>query len=181
MKKLRYFLLGVTLLLGVLLVVSLLLPDGYRVERRILVQAPPERVFALIEDPREWRRWSAWNRRDPAMTISYSGPARGPGAMWTWQSASQGSGEMRFLRVEQDRLLEYALHFPDVDARPTGALRLEARAGGTEVSWSMQDRVGYNPVMRWMSLLMDDMIGRDFEEGLATLKSVAEIDTQPAP
>ncbi|MFZ5561744.1 MAG: SRPBCC family protein [Pseudomonadota bacterium] len=181
MKILVRLLLGLSAFFAALLLLSFLLPDSYHVERRIHVQASPERVFALLEDPREWRRWSTWNRRDPAMSVSYAGPPRGAGAMWQWKSASQGNGEIRFVKVEPDRLLEYSLYFPDVDSRPVGSFRLEPKQGGTEVSWSMRDQIGYNPAMRWMSLLMERMIGRDFEEGLATLKSVAETDGNPMP
>ncbi|MDF3030646.1 MAG: hypothetical protein K0R03_1204 [Moraxellaceae bacterium] len=182
MKLLVRLLLGFSAFLLLLVLSAFLLPDGYQVERRILVQAPPERVFSLLDDPREWRRWSSWNRRDPAMAINYSGPARGAGAKWEWKSASQGEGQMRFVRVEQDRLLEYVLHFPQFDSSPTGAFRLTPVPGGTEVSWSMRDTAGYNPISRWMGLFMDGMIGRDFEDGLATLKAVAETDNSgPTP
>lgn len=180
MKAVRYTLMGLAVAAVLFVLASFLLPDSYRVERSIHIKANPERVFTLIEDPREWRRWSAWNRRDPAMTISYSGPARGEGAGWQWRSASQGQGEMRFLRVTQDKMVEYELYFPDFDSRPTGAFRLIPRDGGTEVRWSMDGRAGLSPFMRWMNLFMDAMVGRDFEEGLAELKAIAESDASPA-
>jgi hypothetical protein len=39
------------------------------------IAAPPDKVYALVADPRSWKQWSAWNRRDPQMLIEYGGPA----------------------------------------------------------------------------------------------------------
>jgi uncharacterized protein YndB with AHSA1/START domain len=172
---------GLALLVVLLLLGAFLLPDDYRVERSIVIKAGPDRVFALIENPRAWQRWSTWARRDPAMNISYSGPATGVGAGWQWKSATQGNGEMRFTQVNADTALDYSLYFPDFEARPTGAFRLQPVPGGTEVRWSMQGQAGLNPFMRWMNLFMDDMVGRDFEEGLVLLKAEAEAGAEAAP
>jgi hypothetical protein len=50
-------------------------PGPPRVDRIIQVAAPPERVYALVVDPREWKPWSAWNR--DRMAIVYSGAQSG--------------------------------------------------------------------------------------------------------
>src|SRR5262249_59033946 len=57
------------------------------------------------------------------------------------------------------------------DARMTLS---QAEAGGTQVVWGLDCDMGAGPVGRWFGLMMDKMVGKDFEEGLTNLKSVAE-------
>ena len=45
---------------------------------------------------------------------------------------------------------------------------------GTRVEWTLTSDMGFNPVGRWMGLMMDRWVGPDFETGLAHLKALAE-------
>ena len=76
--------------LGLLLTAgSLLLSGRFEVERRIVIAAPAERVFEQVADPRRWKDWSVWTRRDPAMQIRYEGPPSGAGAAYSgWSGRS---------------------------------------------------------------------------------------------
>lgn len=161
-------------LLALLVLGGLLLPRGYHVERSLTMAAPAERVYALIAEPAQWKRWTVWNRRDPAMTIRYFGPASGSGAGWEWTSASQGDGRMTFTQVQAPQRVAYDLYFPDWDDTTQGELRLQPEGSGTRVTWLMDGRMGANPLMRWMGLVMDRMVGPDFEGGLQQLKQLAE-------
>jgi uncharacterized protein YndB with AHSA1/START domain len=174
MRVLKVVLLSLAALFVLLLGVGFFLPSGYSVERTVRVEAPPERIYPLIADPRQWPKWTVWNQRDPAMKVAFSGPASGPGAMWSWQSASEGTGSMEFTRVEPNRGIEYRLHFLDFDMKSSGALTLLPEAGATRVTWTNKGDVGANPLMRYFALLMDAMAGPDFEKGLARLKALAE-------
>ena len=64
---------------------GMMLSPAFTVTRSLLVNAPPEKVYTFVADPRGWAQWSAWNRRYAAMAITYSGPASGGGAAWSWQ------------------------------------------------------------------------------------------------
>ena len=79
-------------LVAIVLIGGLVLPSTFTVVRSTVVGAPADRVYALVADPRGWKQWSVWNKRDPAMKITYSGPASGAGAKWAWHSASEGDG-----------------------------------------------------------------------------------------
>jgi uncharacterized protein YndB with AHSA1/START domain len=52
-------------------------PDDYRVERSVVVKAPPEKVYTLIEDVRRWPDWSMDEDKDPALKRQFFGPPRG--------------------------------------------------------------------------------------------------------
>lgn len=160
--------------------VLLLLAGGYALSpkftaaRSTTVNAPADKVYGLIADPREWKRWSVWNQRDPAMAISYSGPASGAGAAWEWKSKSQGDGKMTFTAAEPGKRVAFELFFPDFGTTSMGTLDLAPVGGGTRVTWTMNGDMGSNPLYRWMALFMDRMVGPDFEAGLANLKALAE-------
>ncbi len=164
----------VVALIVLLFVGGLALSPEFRAQRSTVINAPADKVYALIADPREWKRWTVWNQRDPAMAISYSGPASGAGAGWEWKSKSEGDGKMTFTSAEPGRRLGYELYFPDFGTTSTGALTLAPQSGGTEVTWSMNGNMGDNPLFRWIALFGDRMVGPDFEAGLANLKRLAE-------
>ena len=142
--------------------------------RSTTINAPADKIYGLIADPREWKRWSVWNRRDPAMDITYSGPASGAGAVWEWKSKSEGDGRMTFTAAEPGKRVAFELFFPDFGTTSTGTLELAPAGGGTRVTWTMNGDMGSNPLYRWMALFMDKMVGPDFEAGLANLKALAE-------
>jgi uncharacterized protein YndB with AHSA1/START domain len=174
MKALKWVLGVLVALAAVLLVGGLTLPSTFTVARSTTIAAPPERVYALVADPREWRRWSVWNRRDPAMAMTYSGAASGAGAIWAWKSASEGDGRMSFTAAEPGRRVVFELFFPDFGTTSRGELTFAPAPGGTAVRWSMNGDMGRNPLFHWLALFGDRMVGPDFEAGLANLKQVAE-------
>lgn len=174
MKVLKYIGLALLGLVGVLLLGGLLLSGKFSVSRSVQVTAAPDKVYALVADPREWKKWSVWHQRDPAMVIEYSGPASGAGAVWAWQSKTEGDGKMSFTAAEPPSKVSYDLYFPDFGTTSTGELRFEPAGGGTQVTWVMNGDMGANPLFRWFALFSDQMVGGDFEAGLARLKTVAE-------
>jgi uncharacterized protein YndB with AHSA1/START domain len=175
MRFLKILLFIVFVLGAILFGGGLLLSPSFTIVRSVDIQAPATAVYPLIADPRRWNDWSVWNLRDRAMQVSYSGQSTGAGAGWAWRSESQGNGRMAFTAAEPPGKLEYELHFDDVERPSTGAFLLEsAAAGATRVTWVMSGSMGTNPLMRWFALGIGPLIGRDFEAGLANLKTLAE-------
>ena len=158
----------------VLVLGGVFLPSTFVVTRSAMIKAPPRKIYDLVVEPRQWTRWSEWNRRDPAMKITYKGPPFGMGARWEWVSKSEGTGSMEFTRVEPDRAVEYALSFADFNMKSSGALRLEPQGEFTRVTWTNSGDVGGNPLKHYLAMMMDRMVGPDFEAGLSHLKEVAE-------
>jgi uncharacterized protein YndB with AHSA1/START domain len=174
MKWLKRILLTLVVLVALVLIVGMMLPSGFKVQRSVVISAPPDRIFALLADPREWKRWAIWNQRDPAMEIEYSGPPSGVGARWSWQSKTEGNGAMEFTAAVPYRHVDYSLSFPDFDMNSRGVLTLVPDGAGTRVVWTNEGDMGNNPLNRYFGLMMDSMVGPDFEAGLANLKSLAE-------
>ena len=174
MRWLKRIALTLVAIVVLLLGIGLILPSTFKVQRSIDVSAAPDKIYPLIADPREWKKWSAWNTRDPAMKIAYSGPPSGNGAKWTWESTSEGSGEMTFTAAVPNQRIDYSLFFPDFGMRSAGEMKLEPAGSGTRVTWANQGDVGANPINRYFAQAMDRLVGSDFETGLKNLKALAE-------
>ena len=173
--KLVQWTLAVVGAIALLLVLGgFLVPSTFVVTRSATIKAPAKKIYDLVVEPRQWTRWSEWNRRDPAMKITYKGPPFGMGARWEWVSKSEGTGSMELTRVDPDRAVEYALSFADFNMKSSGALRMEPQGDATRVTWTSSGDVGSNPLKHYLAMMMDRMVGPDFEAGLAHLKEVAE-------
>lgn len=150
-----------------------LLPRVVHVERSVHVKASPEAVFGHVNALPRWAAWSPWERKDPTMAKTFTGPDAGEGATLSWTSDTQGGGTQTITRSEPPRRIETALDF-GAQGTATGTWTFDAADGGTQVTWGLDADMGNSPVGRYMGLMMDRWVGPDFEEGLAALKEVVE-------
>jgi uncharacterized protein YndB with AHSA1/START domain len=163
-------------LLALVLIIAAMKPDTFRVERSITIQAPPEKVFGLINDFHQWPAWSPWEKMDPAMQRLHSGFPSGKGAVYAWEGNKKvGRGRMEILdTLEPSRIVIQLDFFAPFEAHNTAEFTFAAAGSGTALTWAM---FGPQPfVIKVMGLMfsMDKMVGKDFEAGLATLKALAE-------
>jgi uncharacterized protein YndB with AHSA1/START domain len=160
-------------------------PDTFRVERSILVGAPPERIYPLIADFRQWTQWSPYEKLDPAMKRTYSGASSGLGAIYAWDgNKDTGAGRMEIDEVTPPSKIHIRLDFlRPFESSNIAEFTMMPEGDATRISWVMHGPANY--VSKLMDTLfdMDQMIGKDFEAGLATLKSLAEapVETPAAP
>lgn len=171
---LKKILVGIVALVAILLLVGFFLPRHVTTVRTAEIAAAPERIYPLVAAPAEWKRWAAWNQRDPEMQIEYAGPPAGTGASWSWKSGSEGTGSMKFTGAEEPRRVAYEIRFEGWDDPSTGEITLEPAGTGTRVSWSMHADMGRGPMGRWFGVFLPGMVGKDFDTGLAGLKRLAE-------
>lgn len=172
MTFLKWLLALVALLAIVVFAGGQFLKADYRVERSIVIHAPADKVYALLDSSKGWASWGVWYRRDPQMQVTEGTPAQGPGANWGWKSKSQGNGSMKLTEAQPGKKVAYELKMEDFDASQ-GELLLSPEGNGTKVVWTMHGTMS-NTIGRWFALAMDKMIGPDFEGGLANLKQLAE-------
>ncbi len=151
-------------------------PDTFAIQRSIVVHAPPEKVFALIDDFHNWPRWAPQDREDATMRRSYSGPASGTGAVSDWQSnGSAGAGRMTITGSAAPQKLTIQTEFiKPFKATNVNEFVLAPANGQTTVTWSMHGSNLYMMKVMSVFLNMDRMMGRHFESGLASLKAEAE-------
>lgn len=151
-------------------------PAAFHIERATTIAAPPERVFALVDDFHEWPRWSPYEKRDPAMAREYGGAASGEGATYGWDGNDDvGAGRMRITRSVPNRLVAIELAFSKpLEATNQVEFSFEGSGDQTRVVWGMDGHNGFAGKLISLLMDMDAMVGKDFEAGLAALKAAAE-------
>lgn len=162
--------------IGGILVYAATKPDSFAVERRTTIKAPPETIFALINDFQSWSAWSPYEKKDPAMARSYSGPTSGKGAVYEWDGNKEvGKGRMEITDATPPSKIVLKLDFVrPFEAHNIVEFTLAAEGDSTEVTWAMQGASPYFAKVMGVFLDIDNMIGKDFEAGLESLKALAE-------
>ena len=116
-------------------------PDTFRVQREIDIKAPPEKVFALIDDFHRWTVWSPWEKRDPAMKRTYGGPVSGKGANYAWDGSREvGAGRMEIVDSTSPSRIQIQLDFlKPFEAHNTAEFTLKPAGDVTHVSRELSD------------------------------------------
>jgi len=151
-------------------------PATFSVERAIRIKAPPEGIFALINDFHQWIFWSPYENKDPAMKRSYSGPESGKGAVYGWEGNSNvGSGRMEILDASvPSKILIKLDFFKPFEGHNIAEFTMLPQGDATHLNWVMRGPAPFMSKLMQVFVNLDRMIGKDFEVGLANLKKLTE-------
>ena len=152
-------------------------PDKFSIARSMVIDAPPERIYPLINDLHAWERWSPWARLDPGQEITHDGSPLGAGAIMSWAGNKKvGVGKIKIaesspnervrLRLQLIKPMQ-ALHDIQIDLNSLGGTR-------TEVIWRMSGRHEFVAKALQAFINVERRIGEQFEQGLANLKELVE-------
>lgn len=175
--KILKIILGALGALAVLAVaIGFILPSKRRVERSLMINAPPSAIYPLIANFKTgWPQWTPFGPSEyPGLKMTYAGPDEGVGASQSWDSEKSGDGRLTITKADRIRGIEYDMVTMHDSFRLTGALICEPTAGGTKVIWRDDMDLGNNLFHRYMGLMVDKPLGSSFEKGLASLKQKAE-------
>ena len=155
-------------------------PDTFRIVRSAVIKAPPEKIFAQIEDFHRWSAWSPYEKLDPTMARSYSTPAAGVGATYGWNSQGKaGVGDMKITEASAPSRLVLDLNFTKpFKTHNQVVFTLEPQGDATRVTWSMEGPSPYVSKLMGIVFNIDKMVGADFETGLASLKAQAQAQAE---
>jgi uncharacterized protein YndB with AHSA1/START domain len=162
--------------IALVLILAATKPDTFAVQRALTINAPPQRIFPLISDFRQWATWSPYETKDPSMARSYGGAESGKGAVYGWQGNSNvGSGRMEILDVAPPNKIVIKLDFfTPFEGHNTAEFTMLPQGDATHVTWLMHGPSRFIGKIMHVFINMDRMIGRDFEAGLANLKKLTE-------
>ncbi len=151
-------------------------PDSFRYDRKAVINAPAEKIFAILNDLHRGIEWSPFEQMDPDAERTFSGAEKGKGAIYHWDGNSDaGAGSLEILETTPPKNITLKLDFTKpFKATNTVEFDLAPVEGGTEVTWSMY---GPNTYMgKIVSVFMDceKMVTDNFDKGLANLKVLAE-------
>jgi uncharacterized protein YndB with AHSA1/START domain len=165
----------VVALIAVVLVYAATRPDTFRIERSATISAPPDQVFASIEDLRRFNEWNPFAKADPEAKITYESTTRGVGGAYTWVGEKSGAGRMQIVESVPPQRVMLKLDFTKpFEAHNTVEFTVAPQAGGSRVNWAMHGPMPYLHKVMTLFFSMDKMVGGEFEKGLADLKRLAE-------
>jgi uncharacterized protein YndB with AHSA1/START domain len=148
----------------------------FTVERSTTIDAPPGRIYAQIADFHHWAQWSPWEDVDPQLQRTYSGQPRGAGAVYAWSGNSNaGQGRMEITDATEAARVDIDLVFEKPwKAHNDTAFVIRPEGAGSRVTWSMTGKKTLAMKLMTLVVSMDKLLDRDFEKGLARLKSLSE-------
>jgi uncharacterized protein YndB with AHSA1/START domain len=162
--------------IAAVLILAATKPGTLRVQRSVSIKAPPETIFPLIHDFQQWRSWSPYENKDPAMKRTYGGAERGTGAVYAWDGDKNvGSGRMEILEASAPHKIVIKLDFfTPFEGHNTAEFTMLPQGDGTHVTWVMSGCSNFMARLIQVFMNLDKMIGKDFEAGLANLKKLTE-------
>jgi hypothetical protein len=162
-------------LVGVVAYAAVTQPDTFRVQRTMTIAAPPEKLAGILTDLRRGAEWSPYEKRDPAMKKTFSGPASGPGAKLEWDGNSDvGAGSLTVAEVTPVKVtLNLAMTRP-MNANNTVEYAFTPQGNATTMTWAMHGPMPLISKVICVFMDFDKMIGSDMERGLNDLKALAE-------
>ncbi|MGI9434199.1 MAG: SRPBCC family protein [Geminicoccaceae bacterium] len=163
------------LVIIVIVAIAYILPGKVHVERATVIEAPPAKVFQLVNGFEDFNQWSPWYERDPEGDYQIDGPVFGVGARMSWASDKPdvGQGSQEIIESVQDKLVRTKLDFGEM-GNANAFFAIEPTGEHTKLVWGFDTDLGLNPVSRYFGLMFERWIGPDYEHGLAKLKALAE-------
>ncbi|HEY4842045.1 MAG TPA: SRPBCC family protein [Terriglobales bacterium] len=169
----------VALVVLAILVIAAFRSGTIQILRSRSIQAPPDKVFALIDDFHNWKQWAPQDVEDPAMKRTFSGSEHGLGAASEWSgSGNSGKGRMSIVESEPPKKIVIKVDFvKPFEAHNVNEFTLESVGAPTLVTWKMHGTNAYFMKVMGLFVNMDKMMGKHFERGLDNLKIVCEKQT----
>lgn len=169
-------LIGLAVVLVIFVIVVSQRPADFQVVRSAAIPAPPSTVFAQVNDLRLWQKWAPWAKLDPDAKTTFEGPTSGAGAKFAWDGNSKiGSGRMTITESRPGELVRFKLEFlkPYADTNAS-EFTFESEGDQTVVKWSISGTNNFTAKAISLLVSNDRLVGCQFEQGLADLKSTCE-------
>lgn len=173
MKALKWILYIVIGIIALLLIIAAFLPDKQVFSNSIVVNTYPRPIYNMVNNLKNWEKWSPFNESDSTMVYEYSGSEYGVGAHQTWNGKLNGKGSMTILESVFEKKVVFDLSMME-GSKDTTLFILERVPEGTKVTWETRiSKSGY-PMGRLMWMVAQGMMNKTFYKGLESLKKVVE-------
>jgi hypothetical protein len=174
-KMFKTILITVIVAIAAVLVYAAMQPDTFEIRRTIGIKAPPQKIFPFLNDFQLSMAWSPYEKKDPAMQRKFSGPASGIGSVYEFEGNKEvGSGRLEILDSAPTKVTLRLDMYKPFEGSNTIEYILEPKGEITDVTWAMHGKAPFVSKVICLFMDMDKMVGKDFEAGLASLKSLVE-------
>lgn len=165
------------IVIGAIILVTLALrsPNKFHIERSLTIEALLGDVYPLVVDLRNWSSWSPYEKFDANMKKTFSGTEVGVGSVYEWDgNARAGSGRIEITAADESKIALTLDMFRPIKGHNMVKFIFTEGRGGTTVTWAMDGTNTFITKLAGIFFDMDKMIGKDFEEGLQSLKNFVE-------
>jgi hypothetical protein len=171
-KKGTLFLLSIILLL---VVIGMLLPSSYHVERSIQIKNTSKIIFPYLNNLQKWGSWTSLNvTKDYSLEQEFSGSNQGIGSELSYKGDKLGKGNIKIIDNELDDHVSFLLLINN-RFNTDGNIKIESISEmDSKVTISLDGNVGFHLPNRYIILMMNNIAGSLFEESLNRLKMVVE-------
>jgi hypothetical protein len=176
-KTVKIVVLVIVLLIAIPLITALFVKKDYALEREIIINRPAEEVFDYIKYLKNQDNYSVWATMDPEMKQEFRGTDGTVGFVSAWEGNKDvGKGEQTIVDIRDGERIDFKLHFIEpwegyADAYMTTTPLSENQ---TKVTWGFGSRMPYPFNLMLLFMDMEELVGKDFETGLANLKKILE-------
>ncbi len=174
MTTLIYILVGIV---GLILLLALIAPKSYHVSRSTEISKPSSEVFEYVRSLKKMDNWSPWAKKDPNMNKKFTGNDGEVGAISYWNGNKDvGEGEQEITKIVDGERIESELRFfkPWKSTSDCYFDIKDMGNGKTQVTWGFSGKNKFPMSLFGLFVSMDKMVGKDFEEGMASLKTLME-------
>lgn len=176
MKILRTLFITVFVLLGIFLIGGLFLPKTHKIARTVEIKAPDSLVYQYVSNFHNFKNWNPWEKVDPSAQTSIMGTPEQPGYTYAWKGEKVGKGKLELIKSMPNQFIlqELTFYMPSPSVHHTNFYLESSEMNSTKISWIMEGK-NNSFFERWLyALLMNRMIGKDYEVGLQNLKAILE-------
>jgi hypothetical protein len=161
-------------LIALLFIVAIFLPSQYRVERSVEVNQPVGIVYGYVADFNNFHQWSPWTILDPNHPYEVTGDSGKVGQKYFWDGDLIGSGYMVFTEFKPyDLIISDIVFLAPQEGEGVVDWKFNSNDNKTKVTWGLTGNADY-PLGRYYGLMMDNFLGKSFEEGMSNLKKEVE-------
>ena len=166
-------LIAVALVIAAILIYAATKPDSVAYQRSTTINAPPEKIFPLINNLKAMSTWSPFEK-DPTMKREFSGPDAGPGQVYVFAD-KHSKGDVSVLAAVPNEAVSMRLKMTKPFACDNSVqFTLVPNGSGTSVTWAMSGKQPYMAKLMSTFINCEKMCQKQFDEGLAKLKSMTE-------
>ena len=173
---LKIILIAVPAVIVLFIIIVALQPSTYRVTRSLVIAAPQDAVFPHMNDLKKWETWNPWGKADPNIKLTYSDPASGVGANYSWAGNNEvGEGRATITESHPNESVKYKMEFfKPMSATSEMEFTLKPQGNQTEVTVTVTGEKDFMTKAFCLFKNMDKMVGGKFETALVDLKTIAE-------
>lgn len=149
--------------------------DTAHLERSVTVNASPDDVAAYATDLKLVNEWSPWVSKDPSLQQSYSDTTAGVGAWYGWEGNEDvGSGKMSITAATDTQVVVALEFYTPFEGKADATTSWTAAGDQTTVTWAYDQDADFNTKVMQVFLSFEDLLGGDYEAGLAMLQPLVE-------